>query len=432
MEDAIPSLPEAGPLDHPPWLEPDASLPLRPLLTHTTADVCVIGGGVAGLSVAHELARRGADVVLLEQSMLGHGETLHTTAHLVTALDERYFELERLHGSAVAALAHASHAAAIDRIESIVRTEAIDCRFTRLNGYIFAPADRADPGIILARELGAARRAGATPELLSSTPHLVPTLPSLRFAGQAQLQPLAYIHALAVGVRARRGRLYTGTSAVAIDSGRAVTVTTAEGLRVAARHAVLATNQPLFRNATTDPRQTGFRSYVAAFPIAPDSIAPALYWDGYWDEDTPYHYVRLAASRHGGPFDLLIVGGEDHEDDRALTTEVTQPRFAALHDWTAQHFPFVAKPSHRWHGRILEPDDELAFIGRHPDHERGVSVISGDSGNGMTYAAIAAMLLPDLIEGREHPWAAIYDPTRPRRDELGRRAALRAGAGSRG
>jgi glycine/D-amino acid oxidase-like deaminating enzyme len=48
----------------------------------------------------------------------------------------------------------------------------------------------------------------------------------------------------------------------------------------------------------------------------------------------------------------------------------------------------------------MEPHDELGFIGRNPGHEDNVYIVTGDSGNGITYATIAAMMLPDLIAGR--------------------------------
>src|SRR6187399_3278587 len=40
-----------------------------------TADVIIIGGGVAGLSTAMQLADRGSRVVLLERERLGNGST---------------------------------------------------------------------------------------------------------------------------------------------------------------------------------------------------------------------------------------------------------------------------------------------------------------------------------------------------------------------
>ena len=96
-------------------------IPSRPPLQESeSANVCVVGAGIAGMTTAHLLARAGKSVVVLDDGPIGGGMTGRTTAHLVTALDDRYFELERLHGKKGAWLAAESHAAAIDQVERIV------------------------------------------------------------------------------------------------------------------------------------------------------------------------------------------------------------------------------------------------------------------------------------------------------------------------
>ena len=67
--------------------------------------------------------------MLLEDGFIGSGETGDTTAHLSNALDDRYYELERLHGRAGSRLAAESHTAAIDAIEAIIQAENIQCDF---------------------------------------------------------------------------------------------------------------------------------------------------------------------------------------------------------------------------------------------------------------------------------------------------------------
>src|SRR5712671_5726545 len=85
----------------------------RPALARdVTSDVCVVGAGIAGLTTAYLLAEEGRSVVVLEDGQVGSGETSRTTAHLVNALDDRYFDIETMHGSKGARLAAASHTAA--------------------------------------------------------------------------------------------------------------------------------------------------------------------------------------------------------------------------------------------------------------------------------------------------------------------------------
>src|SRR3954465_11805317 len=103
------------------------------LQENTSAKVCVIGAGIAGLTTAFLLARAGVEVIVLDDGPIGGGMTARTTAHLTNALDDRFYELERLFGEAGSRLAAQSHTAAIDRVEAIVREENIDCEFERLD-----------------------------------------------------------------------------------------------------------------------------------------------------------------------------------------------------------------------------------------------------------------------------------------------------------
>src|SRR5881392_2917794 len=110
-----------------PWVA-TGEIALRPkLVENVTANVCVVGAGIAGMTTAYLLARAGKSVVVLDDGPIGGGMTGRTTAHLVNALDDRYFELERLHGEEGALLAAESHTAAIDKVEDIVREETIKC-----------------------------------------------------------------------------------------------------------------------------------------------------------------------------------------------------------------------------------------------------------------------------------------------------------------
>jgi glycine/D-amino acid oxidase-like deaminating enzyme len=142
------------------WAEHERVPTFAPLAGDVEADVCVIGGGVAGLSVAYELACDGRRVVVLEDGEIGAGETARTTAHLSNAFDDSYVALEEIVGVDRARVVAASHTWAIDRIEAIVRAEEIDCDFRRVDGFLSLAAG--DDPRRLHDELAAAHRAGLT------------------------------------------------------------------------------------------------------------------------------------------------------------------------------------------------------------------------------------------------------------------------------
>src|SRR5687767_2014777 len=139
------------------WMD-TSELAMRPPITgDTQADICVVGAGIAGLTTAYLLTREGRNVLVVDDGLIAGGESSRTTAHLTPAVDDRYFELERMHGEKGARIMFESHSAAVNTIERIVGELKIDCDFQRLDGYLFDPPDTRDS--YLDKELEAARRA---------------------------------------------------------------------------------------------------------------------------------------------------------------------------------------------------------------------------------------------------------------------------------
>jgi len=202
----------------------------------TTADVVVVGSGIAGLSTAYELSRRGSEVVVLDRGPIGRGMTARTSAHLTSALDDFYSEMIPLRGEETARLHFASQAAAIDRIERIQHDENIDCDFARLAAYLYlAPGDRAD---VLDKERDACASIGFDGVAR------VPDTPLglswradgyLLFPNQGRFHPLDYIDGVAAAIARMNGRLFAETCVTEVsEDSHGVTVKTASGLTVAA------------------------------------------------------------------------------------------------------------------------------------------------------------------------------------------------------
>src|SRR4029079_12016206 len=108
-----------------------------------TADVCVVGAGIAGLTTAYLLAREGRTVIVIDAGHVGHGQTAVTTAHLSYVIDDTFKEMLRLHGPDGARLARDSHARAIDRIETIFNEEDSDCPLEPVARFLLLRPTRA-------------------------------------------------------------------------------------------------------------------------------------------------------------------------------------------------------------------------------------------------------------------------------------------------
>jgi len=367
-------------------------------------DVCIIGAGIAGLSTAYLLGREGRSVVVLDDGSIGGGMTGRTTAHLTNAYDDRYVEIERLHGGEASRLTAESHTAAIHKINEIVTVEKIDCDFDWLDGFLFAA--KSDHVDLLDDELAAVHRAGLVDvEKVARAPlDSFDTGVALRFPKQAQFHPLNYMDGLARALMRDGGRLFGQTHAGKIEGGADARVETSHGPVVSCEVVVVATNTPVNDRVAIHTKQAPYVTYVIGVRVPKGSITRAL----YWDTGDPYHYVRLQTE---DGYDVLIVGGEDHKTGQANDGF---DRFGRLEQWTRERFPQMTEVKYRWSGQVMEPVDGLAFIGRNPLDEDNVFIATGDSGQGMTHGTIAGMLLTDLIQGRKNNWEDLYSPSRIR------------------
>ena len=375
---------------------------LSRLQENIRTDVCIIGAGIAGLTTAYLLAQEGRTVAVLDDGPIGGGMTGRTTAHLTNAFDDRYIDVEKLHGEEGSRLTAASHTSAIDKVEEIVRREQIDCEFERVDGYLFAQPPHTEQ--LLDDELAATHRAGLTDvEKVARAPiDSFDTGPALRFPRQGQFHPLAYLSGLTHAIRRDGGRLFEQTHATTIEGGDNARVETSHGPVVSCDIIVVATNTPVNDRVAIHTKQAPYVTYVIGAAIPKGSVTRALYWDTL----DPYHYIRLQSYED---HDVLIVGGEDHKTGQA---DACAERYARLEHWTRERFANVGAIEFRWSGQVMEPADYVGFIGRNPLDSDNVFIATGDSGQGMTHGTIAGILLTDLIQGRKNRWEDLYSPSR--------------------
>lgn len=379
----------------PPWGHHVVTRPALPRdpTPRLHVDVAVVGGGITGVTSALLLAQAGQSVALFEAREVGSGVTSGSTGHLTQVLDTRYEALERQVGVEGARLVAASGAEVIDLIAQLVERLQLDCQFSRVPGYLFT--EREEHVDNLERELDAARRAGISVEPCAA-PLPFATRLALRFPGQAQLDPLAYLYGL-VGELARSGcHVFEHSRVVAIDEGEPCRLHLERGGEVTAGRVVLATHVPLNRLLLT-PRLAQYRSYVLSGP-APTSV-PGL----FWDTEDPYHYIR----RHpvGDSFHWLL-GGADHKTGQE---PASSDPFLELRAYGAKLG--LTALSGYWSAQVVEPADGLPLIGKNALSQR-VYVATGFSGNGLTLGTLAALILRDACLGQPSRYSRLYAATR--------------------
>lgn len=316
---------------------------LTELNENISTDICIIGGGIAGLSMAYNLCQAGKSVIVIEDGHIGGGEISLTTSHLAGGMSNHYFE----------------YAAAMNEIERIVRAENIPCDFVRLDGYLFLSAnDKIDT---LRNELHAAHQAGLTEVELIENPLMsgIKLSSCLRFPNQAQFHPLKFISGLTKAIIAKGGRIFEKTDARQIDDGRTLTITTHNGKSIHAQEIMRTTSLTSQTIAKPTANEDIRRTYVIAARVPKNHIQKAI----YWDTSSPHHFVRLQNTLHRSElYDIITIGGESHSSKQACDPK---EKFDLLTAWAYEHIPELGKLEYCWSGQVTEPTMHLAMVGQH-------------------------------------------------------------------
>lgn len=381
---------------------PDLAAPAPALARDCAADVVVVGAGIAGVTTAYHLQKRGLNVLLLDAGPPGGGMTQRTTAHIANAVDDGWRKLVPRIGEDAARTVAAAYRSATTQIAGIQRDEGIACDFTAVDGYLIGgPADFDT----LTAEKTAAAAAGITGvDWLRASPFPGdPTAMGLTFPGQARLHPLKYLNGLMRCLRDRGGRLHSAqvVSVAPGTPGAPGHVEAAAGPVATARHGIVLANNVQLAASRTPP-QTLHTSYTLAAE-APAGAAPDAVM---WDLDRPYHYIRLQPASADTTW--VIVGGADHAANHPADAGA---RFAQIEAWARARFPGIGAIAARWAGNIKQTEDNLGFLGRRSAAEN-LFIIDGDGGLGFTHATVGALIIQDQITGRDSPWQAVFDPAR--------------------
>jgi len=256
---------------------------------------------------------------------------------------------------------------------------------------LFRSSARADE---VAEEAELAARLG-----LPASPHVPSELPfevaaGVRFEDQAQIHPRAYCLGLAEAIVAAGGRVHGHTRARHVDGDERVVVTDHGELRGGA--VVVATHLPIKELGAYFARTEAWRSYALAVRV--DGDRPP---DMYISADEPIRSLRTSG-------DHLIVGGEGH---KVGADHDTDEHYRNLETWAREQFS-VREIDNRWSAQDWAAADGVPYIGRMAGHDDGLYVATAFRKWGMAHGTVAAMILRDLIGGRENPWLEVYDATR--------------------
>lgn len=356
-----------------------AELPsFPPLNGDLKTDVLVIGGGLAGLLCAYHLAQQGVDYALIEADTICHGVTRNTTAKITSQHGLIYQKILRQFDADTARLYHQANELALERYRRLA--EIIPCDLEAKDAFVYALDDTRG----LDAELDALNKAGIHADFVKTLPLPFRIAGALCFRNQAQFHPLKLVSAIAKGLN-----IYEHTPMRSYENGSVVTPHGA----IRATRIIMATHFPLInKHGGYFLKMYQDRSYVLALKGAQDA-------DGMIRDESS----KGLSFRNQG--DILLIGGGSHRTGKHSSG------WRSLEAFAKKHYP-DAKEVCRWAAQDCMTLDGIPYIGLYSKSTPNLYVATGFNKWGMTSSMVAAMILCDMVQGRENPYAPLFDPSR--------------------
>ncbi len=365
------------------WLD-GVSRSYPPLDRDVTADVAIVGGGIAGIATAYFLASSGASVVVLEARGVAEAASGRNAGFLLAGVAENFVAASSRYGERSALRIWRFTKRTQSLVRSVVAEHAIDCGL-RWNGSDQIAGDEDEW-----REIqDSARR------LLSEgvSVSVDPASRAATYADDGELHPVRWVRGLAAAAVTKGATIHESTPVEAVETGEARTAT---GV-VRAGAIVLCTNA--YTTHLVRSRMRPVRGQMlATAPNSPVFVRPAYAHRGY-------RYWRQTSDGR------VLVGGwrntavDEEVGEEERTTEVIQEQLEAF----LRERGITAEVTHRWAGTMGFSHDALPYIGRIAP---GVFVCGGFTGHGMAFGPASAELVAALVRGASHPDADLFDAAR--------------------
>ena len=360
------------------WAENIQRPKFETLKKDVKTDVLIIGGGIAGILCGYMLQKSGIDCVLVEADRSCGGVTGNTTAKITLQHGLIYDKIIRKYGVDRAKMYLKAQQEAMDTYEKLC--QKIDSDYKLQESYVYS----CDSIYDIESELAAYEKIGLNANLLYDIPLPIKIKGALRVKNQAQFHPLKFCFSLA-----KELTIYENTKVIEVFKGGAIT----NRGKILAEKIIVATHFPFMNKyGGYFLKMYQHRSYVLALENTP--LPNGMYVDA--DEN------GLSFREYNGK---LLLGGGSHR------TGKKGGNWSELRQFANINYPNFKEIAH-WATQDCMTLDSMPYIGVYSRKIPNVYVATGFNKWGMTSSMVAAIILRDMINGRQNDCAEVFSPSR--------------------
>lgn len=367
------------------WLDEIADVH-APLTEDTSADVVIVGAGIAGIATAYHLTQAGVKPIVLEARTVAEAASGRNAGFLLAGVADNFVVATRRYGDDRAMRIWRFTRHNQELVREIVARERIACDLAWNGSAQIAGDDE---------EWAEMRESADRLKKEAVRVRLAPEDRAAIYEDDGELNPVRYVRGLGRAAIAAGARVHAGTRVTAVSAGEVRT----ERARVTAGAVVVCVNA-YSRHLVPLRVQPVRGQMLATAPVARRVFERPAY------ANRGYRYWRQRADGS------LLVGGwrDTAADEEVGEEERTTPRIQQQLERFLREHAAEAKVTHRWAGTMGFSHDALPYVGR---LATDVFVNGGFTGHGMAFATATGELIAELVRGNKPSETDLFAPERP-------------------
>ncbi len=362
-------------------------------------EVCIVGGGITGITAAYLLSKQGIEVTVIEAGKLLHGTTGLTTAKVTTQHGLIYSELINHIGLEKTQLYYEANNEAKRLIEQIIKDEEIECRYTNENAFLYTDDNKEIKKI--EEEFNAYNKLNIDSETTHILPIHLPIKLAIKMKNQAHFHPTEYANQLIHACVKLGVKFYEHTRALNLEFTTKPTVITNNETRIFSSYVIQASHYPFYDGLGFYPtRMYASRAYIIAIKTK-ERVDEGM----YINSSSPSRSIRPCQINNEN---YVLIAGDNHKTGQGENMET---HYESLLQFAKKHFT-VTEVAYRWSAQDYVTLDKIPYVGAVTKNQKNVFVATGYRKWGMTNGTNAAKILTDTILKNENKYNEVFSPSR--------------------
>ena len=347
----------------------------HPLEDDFSTDIVVVGSGITGALMVHELCSAGLRCCMVDKRSIATGSSIASTALLQYEIDVPLCEMAEIIGEDNAVSAYRASLASIADIEKVLKETGVDADFEKRPSLFYAsiPNNIEVPGNALLNRVSAQMD-----------------------AYKAATGLLLY-HMKKDGLE-----IFTHTGVTeCVEMPEGYIIETDRGHKIECKYVIIAAGFEAGKFLSREIMDLTSTYALVSHPVDSKDLWPEQCL--IWETAEPYLYIRTTRGNR------IIVGGEDEKfSDPERRDALLRKKTLVLEKKFRRLFPSIPfKTEMAWCGTFSTTKDGLPFIGNCPDKDRMFFDL-GYGGNGITFSMIGAQIICKKLQGIDDERGRIF------------------------